>query len=49
MISDLKTLAWLEWKRFKAGAAYWLSLIGFEPGANRFYLVYATLFWMFWL
>lgn len=49
MISDLRVLTWLEWKRFKSGAAYWLSLIGFEPGANRFYLVYAALFWMFWL
>ncbi len=49
MISDLNILTRLEWKRFKASAAYWLSLIGFEPGASRFYLVYVLIFWLFWL
>ena len=49
MSSDLRTLIWLQWKRFKGSAAYWLRLLGFEPGANRFYLIYATLFWLFWV
>ncbi len=49
MISDVNTLRWLQWKRFKGNAAYWLTLIGFEPGTNRFYLLYVALFWAFWL
>lgn len=49
MISDFSVLARLQWKRFRSSAAYWLSLIGFEPNANRFYLIYVALFWGFWL
>lgn len=49
MISDFGTLFWLQWERFKGSAAYGLSLIGFETGANRFYLLYVALFWAFWL
>ncbi len=49
MSSDLRTLIWLQWKRLKGNAAYWLRLLGFEPGANRFYLIYAALFWLFWI
>ncbi len=49
MRSDLRTLVWLQWKRFKGSATYWLRLIGFEPDANRFYLLYAALFWLFWV
>lgn len=49
MTSDLRTLIWLWWKRFKGSATYWLTLIGFEPGANRLYLLYVALFWGFWV
>ncbi|MFN8377370.1 MAG: hypothetical protein U0452_01760 [Anaerolineae bacterium] len=49
MRSDLRALVWLEWRKLRGNATYWLALLGFESGANPFYLVYVALFWAFWL
>jgi hypothetical protein len=49
MLNDLTTILWVEAKRAKTSATYWLKLLGFDPADSPFYQLYFLGFWAVWL